>query len=86
LLSAGQIGDLLVEDATMTVQVDDHSLPPAVAAAAVRAADAVPYVHPATPVHVECSAVPLFDVIVEPVTGRLDLVGEFDLALRSAVP
>jgi anti-sigma B factor antagonist len=64
----------------MTVQVDDHSLPPAVAAAAVRAADAVPYVHPATRVTVERSAVPVFDVVAEPVTGRLDLVGEFDLA------
>lgn len=61
----------------MTVQVDNHSL---AAGAAVRASAAVRYVHPATPVTGERSPAPLFDVLAEPITGRLDLVGEFDLA------
>lgn len=64
----------------MTIQVDNNPLPPAVPAAAARAADALPNVDPATRVTVEHSALPRFDVIAEPVAGRLDLVGEFDLA------
>ena len=65
----------------MTIHVDDHS-PRTVPATAARAAVAtVPYVHPPIRVSVEWrNELPVFDVLAEPATGRLDLVGEFDLA------
>jgi anti-sigma B factor antagonist len=64
----------------MTIQVDDHSPFPAVAGATALAVDAGRYVHPATRMTVGHSAVAPFGVVCDPVTGRLDLVGEFDLA------
>jgi anti-sigma B factor antagonist len=64
----------------MTIQVDDPSLPSAMAGATTLAVDAGRYVHPATRMTVVRRPVPSFDVVVELVTGQLDLVGEFDMA------
>lgn len=64
----------------MTIQADGHSLRQAVAAVAFRAPDPVPFAHPATRVTVDGSAVALFEAVAEPGRGRLDLVGELDLA------
>lgn len=61
----------------MTIQIDGDS---PLAGATALAPDAGRYVHPATRVSVRPGAVAGFDVVAEPVAGRLELVGEFDLA------
>jgi anti-sigma B factor antagonist len=64
----------------MNIQVDtsSHAVP---ATHTERAADATPYVHPATTVAHD-NLLPLFDVQTETTTNRLNLVGELDYAGR----
>jgi anti-sigma B factor antagonist len=73
----------------MTDQVDDHRLLPVAATRAARTTEAFAYVHPPTELNGEHARVPVFDVIAEPMTGRLNMVGELDLAgsqqLRDAI-
>lgn len=64
----------------MTVPVDDYPLHQ-VDFAGVTGATAEPYVHRPTRVSVRSpSPGPDFSVVIEPATGQLQVVGEFDLA------
>ena len=64
----------------MTIQVDDHPLHK-VEVAVGGYATADPYVHRPTRVSVRSqSPGPDFCVVIEPATGHLQVVGEFDLA------
>lgn len=63
----------------MTIQVDEHSSPPAVSAAAAWASGGALYGHATRPADVDYGPVAVFDVIVEPLAGRLELCGELDL-------
>jgi anti-sigma B factor antagonist len=73
----------------MTAQLDDRRRHPVAATAAARMAHVFGEVHPPTRLNAEPSLLPVFDVSAEPITGRLSLVGELDLAgsqrLRDAI-
>jgi anti-anti-sigma factor len=64
----------------MITHVDEPVFPPAVATGAASMTEAAADVHPATRVNAEHSPLSAFEVIANPAAGRLELLGELDLA------